>query len=139
MNFSSADCSNRFCPRLTYTLSLPCQIFDSSSKSDEELFEDDPREYIVTEVEGSDSESRRRCSQDLLRSMCRQFEAQTTAICSEHIGVMLNDYGQNPDSKWAMKDAAVSFYIYLNGFPAEFPNGYLIHRAPSTDSTYDGH
>lgn len=77
------------------------------SQSDEELFEDDPREFIVTEVEGSDSESRRRCSQDLLRSMCLQFEVQTTAICSEHIGVMLSDYEQTPDSKWAMKDAAV--------------------------------
>lgn len=77
-----------------------------SLQSDEELFEDNPGEYILTEVEGSDSESRRRCSHDLLRAMCRQFEQQTTAICSEHVGVMLEDYRKDP-SKWAAKDAAV--------------------------------
>jgi len=76
-------------------------------ESDEELFEDDPSEFILTEVEGSDSASRRRCSQDLLRAMCRQFEAQTTAICSEHIGVMLAEYGKDPNSQWKNKDAAV--------------------------------
>jgi len=78
-------------------------------ESDEELFEDDPPEFILTEVEGSDSASRRRCSQDLLRAMCRQFEAQTTAICSEHIGVMLAEYGKDPNNHWKNKDAAVRF------------------------------
>jgi exportin-2 (importin alpha re-exporter) len=77
-------------------------------ESDEERFEDDPREYIVTEVEGSDSETRRKCSQDLLRAMCRQFETQTTAICSEHVGSMLAESASDPNAKWAAKDAAVS-------------------------------
>ena len=76
-------------------------------ESDEERFEDDPREYMITEVEGSDSESRRKCSQDLLRAMCRQFEAETTAICSEHVGSMLAEFSSDPNSKWAAKDAAV--------------------------------
>jgi exportin-2 (importin alpha re-exporter) len=77
-------------------------------QSDEERFEDDPREFIVTEVEGSDSESRRRCSQDLLRSMCRLFETETVAICSEHIASLLAEYTANPHRTWAAKDAAVS-------------------------------
>jgi exportin-2 (importin alpha re-exporter) len=76
-------------------------------ESDEERFEDDPREFIVTEVEGSDSESRRRCSQDLLRAMCRQFETQTTTICSEHVASMLLEFTNNPNGKWASKDAAI--------------------------------
>lgn len=74
-------------------------------ESDEELFEDDPREYIVTEVEGSDSESRRKCSQDLLRAMCRQFEQETTAICAEHVASMLHEY--QTSQNWRAKDAAV--------------------------------
>jgi exportin-2 (importin alpha re-exporter) len=77
-------------------------------ESDEERFEGDPREYIMTEVEGSDSESRRRCSQDLLRSMCRHFEAETTQICQEHVVSMLAEYSKDPVGKWAAKDAAVS-------------------------------
>lgn len=82
-------------------------------ESDEERFEDDPREYILTEVEGSDSESRRRCSQDFLRAMCRLFEAETTTICSEHVGIMLAEYAAAPNQTWAAKDAAVcSFSIW---------------------------
>jgi exportin-2 (importin alpha re-exporter) len=73
---------------------------------DEEKFEDDPQEFILTEIEGSDSESRRKCSRDLLRAMCRQFEAQTTAICSEHIASMLGEFNAD-NSKWAAKDTAV--------------------------------
>jgi len=76
-------------------------------ESDEERFEDDPREYIVTEVEGSDSESRRRCSQDLLKAMCRLFEEQTTTICSEHVGQMLSNYAKDQNAHWREKDAAI--------------------------------
>lgn len=76
-------------------------------ESDEEKFEDDPRDYILMEVEGSDSESRRKCSQDLLRGMCRHFGKQTTSICSEHVGSMLSEYSADPNGKWKAKDAAV--------------------------------
>lgn len=76
-------------------------------ESDEEKFEDDPQEYIMTEIEGSDSESRRKCSRDLLRAMCRQFEPQTTSICMEHITSMLGEFASD-GSKWAAKDTAVS-------------------------------
>jgi exportin-2 (importin alpha re-exporter) len=76
-------------------------------ESDEETFEDDPVEFITTEVEGSDSGSRRRCSQDLLRAMCRQFETETTAVCSEHVGSMLSEYSKDPNGNWRAKDAAV--------------------------------
>ena len=79
--------------------------------SDEERFEDDPREFIVTEVEGSDSESRRKCSQVLLRAMCRHFESQTTSICAEHVSSMLVEYAKDPNNKWAAKDAAINLMM----------------------------
>jgi exportin-2 (importin alpha re-exporter) len=75
---------------------------------DQERFEDDPAEFIATDMEGSESESRRKCSQDLLKSMCRQFEQETTIICYEHVQRMLQDYAKNPADQWAAKDAAVS-------------------------------
>jgi hypothetical protein len=40
--------------------------------------------------------------------MCKQFEAETTAICMEQIGAMLNEFQSSPAEKWAAKDAAVS-------------------------------
>jgi exportin-2 (importin alpha re-exporter) len=77
-------------------------------ESDQERFEDDPKEYMLTEIEGSDNESRRKCSQDLLKAMCRHFESETTQICLEQTARLLAEYHQNPNSMWAAKDAAVS-------------------------------
>jgi len=77
-------------------------------ESDEEKFEDDPQEFIMTEIEGSDSDSRRKCSRDLLRAMCRQFEQQTTVIVMQHIAQMLGEFASN-SSKWPSKDTAVSY------------------------------
>jgi exportin-2 (importin alpha re-exporter) len=77
-------------------------------ESDQENFEDNPQEYIMTELEGSDNESRRRCSRELLRAMCRQFEPQTTAICSDHVTNMIAEYATNPQNNWVQKDTAVS-------------------------------
>jgi exportin-2 (importin alpha re-exporter) len=74
---------------------------------DQEIFEDNPQDYIMTELEGSDSESRRRCSGDLLKAMCREFEAGTTAICSEHITRLIGEFNADP-TKWISKDTAVS-------------------------------
>jgi exportin-2 (importin alpha re-exporter) len=82
-------------------------------ESDEERFEDDPREYILTEVEGSDNESRRRCAQDLLRAMCRQFSAETCLICMEHVNNLLQEYTKSPNQNWAAKDAAVSYRCFV--------------------------
>ncbi|KAL3943514.1 MAG: hypothetical protein SGBAC_002409 [Bacillariaceae sp.] len=79
-------------------------------EADEEKFEDDPQEYILTEIEGSDSESRRKCSRDLLRAMCRQFELPTTEICKQHIADMLAQFSRDP-SKWAAKDAAIHLML----------------------------
>lgn len=82
-------------------------------ESDEEKFEEDPQEYIMTEIEGSDSESRRKCSRDLLRAMCRQFEQQTTAICMEHIGTMLAEFAAD-NSKWSAKDTAIHLMLGIS-------------------------
>ena len=74
---------------------------------DHENFEDNPTEFILTELEGRDAESRRGCSQLLLRAMCRDFEAQTTTICLEHIGTMFGEFMADPTNKWTLKDGAV--------------------------------
>jgi exportin-2 (importin alpha re-exporter) len=73
---------------------------------DEERFEDDPQEFIQTDMEGSETDSRRKCSLDLAKAMCRQFEAQTTLICTDHISSMIAEYTNDPN-QWARKDAAI--------------------------------
>lgn len=75
---------------------------------DVEQFEDDPAEFILSDMEESDSESRRKRSQDLLRAMCRQFEEETTGICMGCIENMLNQFMSSSGKNWASKDVAVS-------------------------------
>jgi exportin-2 (importin alpha re-exporter) len=77
---------------------------------DEERFEDDPNEFILSDMESSDTESRRKCTQELLRAMCRQFEVQTTAICSEHVNQMLSQFATDKN-QWKMKDVAIHLML----------------------------
>ena len=77
-------------------------------EADEIRFDEDPAEFIATDIEGNESGSRRRGSQELLRDMCRLFEDQTKAICGTHITQMLDGYAQNPAERWQAKDVAVS-------------------------------
>lgn len=84
---------------------------------DEEQFEDDPAEFILSDMEESDSESRRKQSQNLLRAMCRLFEEETTSICMDCINNMLNEFTTSNGSKWVSKDAAVSIQCSVLGIP----------------------
>mmetsp|Transcript_61393 Transcript_61393/g.73848 ORF Transcript_61393/g.73848 Transcript_61393/m.73848 type:complete len:977 (+) Transcript_61393:114-3044(+) len=78
---------------------------------DVEKFEDDAPDFILGDMEGSDTESRRKCSQELLRAMCLQFDNETTAICSEHITSMLGQFSKDPVNSWRAKDVAI--YLML--------------------------
>ena len=49
-------------------------------QEDEELFEDNPEEWIRRDLEGSDQATRRRAACDLIRSLSRNFETQITEI-----------------------------------------------------------
>jgi len=78
---------------------------------DVESFEDDPADFILADMEGSDSDTRRRCCCELLRSMCRQFEKETTALCMEHVQVMLSEFASDPVNKWELKDASIHLVL----------------------------
>lgn len=81
--------------------------------SDEELFEDNPEEYIRRDIEGSDVDTRRRAACDLVKALSKSFEAQMTEIFGRYVGVMLEQYAQNPEINWRSKDAAVYLIIAL--------------------------
>lgn len=81
--------------------------------SDEELFEDNPEEYIRRDIEGSDVDTRRRAACDLVKALSKSFETQMTEIFGRYVGVMLEQYAQNPETNWRSKDAAVYLIIAL--------------------------
>mmetsp|Transcript_22762 Transcript_22762/g.44700 ORF Transcript_22762/g.44700 Transcript_22762/m.44700 type:complete len:978 (-) Transcript_22762:250-3183(-) len=80
-------------------------------ESDYETFEDNPMEYIRRDIEGSDSETRRRMACDLVRAMCRQFDEQTTKLCETVVTALVNEYRANPSQNWYQMDTAITLML----------------------------
>ncbi|RPB05841.1 Cse1-domain-containing protein [Choiromyces venosus 120613-1] len=78
--------------------------------SDEELFEDDPIEFIRRDLEGSDSDTRRRASTDFLRQLLEQFDKTVTEVVYKYIDHYLQDYNSNPKENWRSKDTALYLF-----------------------------
>ena len=76
---------------------------------DEELFEDNAFEYIRRDAEGSDTDTRRRVSCDLVKALCRNYEAQTTTLFSGYVGQLLAQGAGN----WKATDAAIYIVVAL--------------------------
>ena len=81
-------------------------------EQDEELFDDNPFEFVRRDVEGSDTDTRRRVACDLVRALCRNYETQVTNLFSGYIGSLLSQAGASPTA-WKAKDAAVYLVIAL--------------------------
>ena len=78
--------------------------------SDMELFEDEPIEFIRRDLEGSDSDTRRRAATDFLRQLMAKFEGLVAAVVIQYIDHYLAEYAQNPGVNWSSKDTAVYLY-----------------------------
>lgn len=77
-------------------------------ESDIEMFEDEPIEFIRRDLEGSDSDSRRRASTDFLRKLQERFETSVTSTTSKYI----THYLTQGKTDWKAKDTAV--YLFLS-------------------------
>lgn len=77
-------------------------------ESDIELFEDEPIEFIRRDLEGSDTDSRRRSATDFLRKLQERFEAPVTTVVSKYI----SHYLSQGSSDWKAKDTAI--YLFLS-------------------------
>ncbi|XP_050543879.1 exportin-2 [Daktulosphaira vitifoliae] len=75
-------------------------------ESDEELFEDNPEEYIRRDIEGSDVDTRRRAACDLVKSLSKEFEEITMRSFGLYVKSMLEQYTAN-EQNWRSKDAAL--------------------------------
>ena len=80
--FASADVLQNVCEKI---IAPNVQLLTQ----DEEIFEDNPFEYIRRDAEGSDTDTRRRVSCDLVRALCRNYEAQTTTLFSGYVTQLL--------------------------------------------------
>lgn len=75
--------------------------------ADEELFEDNPEEYIRRDIEGSDVDTRRRAACDLVQALCKSFEGPVIQNFSQYVQGLLTEYAGDPLQKWKSKDAAI--------------------------------
>nr|XP_012134672.1 PREDICTED: exportin-2 isoform X2 [Megachile rotundata] len=76
-------------------------------ESDNELFEDNPEEYIRRDIEGSDVDTRRHAACELVKVLSKYFEAKIMEIFGAYIQVMLQNYAEKPAENWRSKDAAI--------------------------------
>ena len=78
--------------------------------SDMDLFEDEPIEFIRRDLEGSDSDTRRRAATDFLRQLMAKFQGMVSTVVLRYISHYLSDYSRHPSSQWKSKDTAVYLY-----------------------------
>ncbi|KAK2764938.1 importin-alpha export receptor [Arachnomyces sp. PD_36] len=102
----------------------------SLRESDIEMFEDEPIEFIRRDLEGSDSDTRRRAATDFLRGLLQKFEESVTKVVSKYIEHYLTEYSKNPSGNWKSKDTAV----YLFSAIAAKGAGTASHGITSTNS-----
>lgn len=94
-------CQNAIIPNLTFR------------DIDEELFEDDPEEYVKRDIEGSDVDTRRRAACDLVQALSKFLEAQLIEIFGRYIDEMFKGYESNKTANWKHKDLAIFLYSAL--------------------------
>ncbi|RVD83340.1 uncharacterized protein DFL_007732 [Arthrobotrys flagrans] len=84
--------------------------------SDEELFEDDPIEFIRRDLEGSDSDTRRRAANDFLRQLMEQSERTVTETTNKYIHEFL------AKGDWKSRDTALYLFnsIAIKGVVTQY-------------------
>lgn len=97
---------------------------------DAEMFEDDPREYIRHDLEGSDTGTRRRGAVELVKALCVRYEKEVTEIFSSYVQSIFS-----PETDWRKRDTAIYLVIALG-----WKTGTLMHGVTETSSLIDiGH
>lgn len=76
-------------------------------EADQELFEDNPEEYMRRDIEGSDVDTRRRAACDLVQALSKSFEGPVIQNFSRYVQALLEEYAKSPTQNWKSKDAAV--------------------------------
>ncbi|KAH8858710.1 Exportin-2 [Schistosoma japonicum] len=75
---------------------------------DEELFTENPDEYIRLDLEGSNAQTRRRAACNLVHVLCEAFEGAVVTNFATYIEHLLNEYANTPNGgAWTSKDAAL--------------------------------
>ncbi|EJU01600.1 importin alpha re-exporter [Dacryopinax primogenitus] len=99
--FDNADILRGFCERII----LPNIILQ---EKEEDMFEDDPLEYIRRDLEtATDATTRRQSATEFTRAVMEHFEGPITTMLMPYINQNLEQYRANPSENWKYKDTAI--------------------------------
>lgn len=87
-------------------------------ESDIELFEDEPIEFIRRDLEGTESETRRKAATDLLRQLLQKFIERVTGVVQQYINHYLQEYASDQTRNWRSKDTAVYLFSSIAALDA---------------------
>jgi len=76
-------------------------------EDDEELFEDNPRDYIRRDMEGSNALTRRRAVSEFILALRQHYEQPVTELLVSLAQQLLAKYAADRSGQWAAKDAAI--------------------------------
>jgi len=82
-------------------------------EAEEEVFEDNPSDYIVRDIEGSNAETRRHAASTMVKGLTVNFEAAVSSTCMGLVESLMTEYGTDPENKWREKDAAIALLSSL--------------------------
>ena len=82
-------------------------------EADEEMFEDEPIEYIRKDLEGTDAETRRRAATDFLRKLNERFSDTITSSTIQYVKNYMESYQKDQSSNWKDKDVAVYLFCSI--------------------------
>ncbi|ORZ34475.1 Cse1-domain-containing protein [Catenaria anguillulae PL171] len=82
-------------------------------ESDEDMFEDEPFDFVRADLEGSDADTRRRSAADLVKGLLDQFEVPVRTLCVQWIDSIMAQSAKAGSAKEATraKDAAVALFM----------------------------
>ncbi|KAK4047944.1 importin-alpha export receptor [Microbotryomycetes sp. JL221] len=98
--FESQQTLEAFCEKIVLP-NMTLRTFE------EELFQDDPPEYVRRDLDSTSSETRRQAASDFTKALMEQFQTQITTIISRYVGAYLEQYNSNPQTNWKSKDTAI--------------------------------
>ncbi|OCF55372.1 importin-alpha export receptor [Kwoniella mangroviensis CBS 10435] len=99
--FQAPETLNAFCEKII----LPNMAI---RQHEEEMFEDDPMEYIRRDLEPStESDTRRQAATEFTRALMELFEKEVTDIIKGYITALLQEHAKNPTDNWKSKDTAI--------------------------------
>ena len=85
----------------------------TATEADEELFENNPSDYIRKDMEGTDQDTRRRSACELVRTLLKFFNVKISQLCIAYIGAMLDQYRVTMVSKKKQIYLYFLFFIYI--------------------------